>query len=452
MLSNYRTPIRWMLALTMVLVLSLGVVGTAQAFEFIENEAVPGDEVVNDDLFIVGDRVVIDGTVNGDLFAFGQSVIVNGVVNGSVFTGAQTVEINGEVAGSFYNGSSSAVIGSEASVGRNVYFGGFSLSVEEGASIGRDVAAGGYQTTFNGEIGRDLYVGAASLEIGGTIGGDVKADVEGPPGEDFYMPFMPPGISEMKSPGIYIADDAEIGGEVSYTSPVNQSENIEASPEGGITFSTPVPDQADMKEEPKAPSGRVGAALKVGQWFLKRLREFVTLLALGALVLWLIPDLFNKVLDKTENKPLPATGWGLLTLIVGYVGVVIVGALILAIGIFFGVLTLGGLGRTVFGVGFSSLGFAFTLFLLLVNYGSKLVIAFWGGRWILGKLAPQAADSKVWPLVLGVVLYVILRGIPIIGWIFGLFVTLIGLGAMWLVFQDWNKSRKGVTAEAEATV
>lgn len=452
MFSNYRTPIRWMLALTLVLVLSLGVVGTAQAFEFIENEDVPAGEVVDDDLFIVGDRVVIDGTVNGDLFAFGQSVIINGVVNGSLITGAQTVEINGDVAGSFYNGSSSAVLGPEASVGRNVYFGGFSLSVDQGATVGRDVAAGGYQATINGEIGRDLYVGAASLEIGGKVGGDVKADVEGPSGEDFYMPFMPPGVSETKSPGIYITDGAEIGGKVSYTSPVNQDDNIETAPEGGVTFSTPVPDEADMKEKPKAPSGRVGAALKVGQWFLKRLREFVTLLALGALVLWLIPDLFNKVLDKTESKPLPATGWGLLSLIVGYVGVAIVGALILAIGIFFGVLTLGGLGRTVFGVGFSSLGFAFTIFLLLVNYGSKLVIAFWGGRWILVKLAPQAAESKVWPLVLGVVLYVILRGIPIIGWIFGLFVTLIGLGAMWLVFQDWNKSRKGVTAEVETAI
>ncbi len=448
MLKN-RLLIRWMLALALVLAFSFATVETAQAFEFIENEDILAGEVVDDDLFIVGETVVIDGTVNGDLFAFGQAVIINGNVNGSLITGAQIVEINGDVAGSLYNGSNSTVIGSDASIGRNVYFGGFSLSVEEGATVERDTAVGGYQAIIAGEIGRDLYVGAGALQISGMVGGDVKADVGDPTGEDFYMPFMPPGTPKAIDPGIHITDDAEIGGKVSYTSSVNQDDNIEAAPEGGVAFSTPVPDAPDVKKGTKRPSGGVGAALKVGQWFLKRLREFITLLALGALVLWLIPELFNKVLDKTESKPLPSTGWGFLTLIVGYVGVVVVGALILAIGIFFGVLTLGGLGRTIFGVGFSSLGLLFTIFLLLVNYGSKLVIAFWGGRWILGKLAPQATESKVWPLVLGVVLYVLLRGIPILGWFFGLFVTLIGLGAMWLVFRDWNKARQA-PAEAEA--
>ncbi len=435
------SSIRWLAPIALVLVFSFGWVGSAQAFEFIENEDLPAGEVVDDDLFIFGDNVVVDGTVNGDLFAFGQNVVINGTVNGSLVTGGQFTEVNGEVVGSVYNGSNAMTIGADAVVGRNLYFGGFSLNVEDGAKIGRDMAVGGYQVILNGEIGRDLYAGAGALEINGVIGGDVNAEVGGPDesmGSMPFFPFMPPGTPATVSPGLRISDSAEIGGKVAYTSPVDQSNSIDISPGGGIVHSTPVPveggpsTQVDMDPQ-------VSNAVNVGRWFLQRARELVTLLALGALVLWLLPDLFNKVVDKAASEPLPSSGWGLVTVIAGYVGAVILAGLVLALGIFFGVLTLGGLGSTIFGVGFSSLGLAMAVFVLMVTYGSKLVIAFWGGKWTLEKLFPQYAESKAWPLVLGVLIYVLLRAIPVLGWIIGVIVTLIGMGAMWLVFQDWRK-------------
>ena len=86
----------WLLTLALVLVFSFSVVGTASAFEFIENGDLPAGEVVDDDLFIVGDNIIVDGTVNGDLFAFGGTVVINGDVHGSLVTSAQTVTINGE--------------------------------------------------------------------------------------------------------------------------------------------------------------------------------------------------------------------------------------------------------------------------------------------------------------------------------------------------------------------
>jgi len=152
------------------------------------------------------------------------------------------------------------------------------------------------------------------------------------------------------------------------------------------------------------------------------------------------------VITKAVSEPLPASGWGLVTVIGGYAGAAILAGLVLAAGIFFGILTLGGLGRTIFGVGFSSLGLAMAIFVLLISYGSKLVIAFWGGKWTLEKLFPQYAESKVWPLVLGVLIYVLIRAIPVLGWIFGVIVTLIGMGAMWLVIQDWRKPAPQVEA------
>ena len=443
-MKKINSLIRWLVPVTLALIFSFGFVGSALAFEFIDNADLPAGEVVDDDLFIAGDNIVIDGTVNGDLFVFGQNIEFNGVVNGSLITGGQFIEINGEVAGSVYVGCNAATVGSTASVGRNFYFGGFSLNVADGAQINRDLAFGGYQALLDGAIGRDIYAGAGALEIGGSVGGDVNAEVGDPDESMQTMPFfsfMPAGSPALVPPGLRISDSAEIGGSVKYTSNTDQSGEIDTSPAGGIVHSTPELGADVTFDQPT----QVTPTVNVLGWLLQRAREFVTLLALGALVLWLIPDMLNKVINKATSEPLPSTGWGLVTVIGGYLGAAVLGGLVLALAIFFGVLTLGGLGRTITGVGFSSIGLAMAVFILLVTYGSKLVIAFWVGKFSLEKTFPQHAESKVWPLILGVVIYVLFRAIPVLGWIIGAVVTLIGMGAMWLTFQDW---RKPATVEA----
>lgn len=232
--------------------------------------------------------------------------------------------------------------------------------------------------------------------------------------------------------GIRVSSDAKIGGELSYTSPVEQTAGIIAAPEGGVVYSTPQPGQAGRPAEPKG----AGAAL-LG-WIVERVRTLITLLLLGGLALWLLPDPFYQLVAKARSLPVPATGWGFVIVIVGYVGAAFLAVLILAIGILFSVITLGGLASTIFGVGFSGLAIVFAVFSLMVQYGSKAVIAFLGGRWILEKLAPQYVENKALPLVLGVVLYVILRAVPFFGWLLSVFVTLLGLGAMWLLFREWR--------------
>jgi cytoskeletal protein CcmA (bactofilin family) len=420
------------------MVMSFGAIGSVKAVEFVEDGKLPAGETIDDDLFIAGEIVTVDGTVNGDLFAVGETVTINGTVNGSLMASGQTVVVNGEVAGSVYSGASALTLGGTAKVGRNLYFGGYSLKIDEGASITRDLAFGGYQAMLDGEIGRDVYAGSGALEIGGSIGGDVNAEVAGT--EAGFMPFqffVPPGVPKSVPPGLRISDRAEIDGKIAYTSTSDQSDNIEADPDGGIVFSTPQPDEFNV--DTSSEIGQASYGMRVANWFLQRTRETITLLAFGALILWLLPDLFNAVVNKAVSAPLPSAGWGLLTFLLGCVIALIAAGLILALAIFFGALTLGGLGWTIAGVGFSSLGLALTIFILLISYGSKLVISFWGGKWLLEKFVPQAAETKIWPLVLGVLIYVLLRAIPVLGWIIGVIVTLIGLGAMWLVFKEWRK-------------
>ncbi len=429
--TTWKAALRRILVFAILLAGLFGMASSAQAFEINEKGVIPEGEVIDDDVLITGNNVVIDGTVNGDVFAFGSIVTLNGVINGSMFAGAQNVVVNGEVTGSLFVGASALDLGSDAIIGRNVLFGGFSMSAAQGSSVGRDVLGAGYQTMLSGEVERDVKVSVAALELAGTVGRNVEATVEGPGGAGRTPTFFgPPGAPPMIAPGIRVSSDAEIGGELSYTSSVAQPASISAAPEGGIVYSTPQPGEAGQPAEPR--SVDVG----VLGWILDRVRTLVTLLLLGGLALWLLPDLFNQLVEKARSQPAPATGWGLVTVIVGYIGAGLVALVILAIGILFSVITLGGLSGTIFGVGFSGLAIVVAVFNLLVQYGSKVVIAFLGGRWILEKLTPQYAENKALALVLGVVLYVLLRAVPIFGWLLSVFVTLLGLGAMLLLYRE----------------
>lgn len=142
-----------------------------------------------------------------------------------------------------------------------------------------------------------------------------------------------------------------------------------------------------------------------------------------------------------EKETLSAAGWGLVTILIVYSGAVLAAGLVLSGAVFFGVITLGGLAKTILAVGFSSLGLSLAIFGLLVTYLSKLVVCFITGKLILEKTAPEAAETLAWPLVLGIIIYILLRAVPFFGWWVGILVTLVGTGAVWLVLRDSQKAK-----------
>jgi len=265
-----------LIPLFLVLTLGFGFAATVKAVEFDEDGIIDANEVIDDDLFIGSETVEINGTVNGDVFAAGSVVKVNGTVNGSLVTGAQSVFVNGLVDGSVYAGSSTFTLGSEAEIGRNVYYGGFNLSAEPGSKVEKDLLVGAYQALLSGQVGRDVLAGVGALEIDGFVGNDVIAEVAGPSqGQQSYYFSSPPGVDTIIPSGIRISKDAEIGGSITYKSSEDQSDAIEISPAGGVTFEY----NPDLDPEMVDPDevGRVGSTALVGTWLLKRVRVFITL-------------------------------------------------------------------------------------------------------------------------------------------------------------------------------
>jgi len=416
---------RWALVMPLVAILALGLVVPVQAASFPEDPVIGPEEVVNDDVFLDGDTVKMEGTVNGILVITANTGTISGTVNGDVIAFGNQIKIT-----------------KDAEINGNVFAGD------------RGLYMGGYQAVLDGDIAQDLNVGSAALELNGSVGGNVVLDVAESTTQDFSSYWAPPGAPASIMPGLRIADSAEIGGSLTYTSPQQQDDAIETAPEGGVYYQTPVPDEV-QRPDVDVDAGRrihgMGAATPFLRWIFKFMQRLATLLVLAGLGLWLLPKALKNTADKAAEKPLPAAGYGFLALLVGYAGAFMAAILILGVGILFMVITLGALGRVVFGIGFSSLALIFAVFLLLVNYGSKLVLAYLVGTRLLKQIAPNAKHVHVWGTLLGVLIYVLLRSIPFLGWLIGLVATVIGLGAMWVLFQDWNKSRKpAAEAEAEA--
>jgi hypothetical protein len=438
------------ISLGLVFVLVFGATGTVNAVEYIDDGVIQAKEVIDDDAFVSGQNVVVDGTVNGVLFATGEEVLINGTINGdaillgrtltvsktahingNLFFGGQIIGVEGNISGSIFGGGMAATLGQTASVGRNFFYGGYSLEMKKGSIVNKDMSTAAYQLLMGGWVGRDVNANVGALQLDGTITRNLNADVSSPSEQSVPMDtFYPqPGVPKTLQPGLRVSDSASIGGKLVYTSPVEQQNAVQSTPVGGITYKTPVPDESKKQ----AAQHIIPAPLT---WGFDRLRSLIVLLIFGALILWLMPRLLSESVNLAQQKPLPAAGIGLLTLIVGFFGSFLAFLIIVCIGAFLSIITLGGLSSTVFGVGLSGMGLVFALFLLLVNYVSKILVAYMAGRWIMEKLNPQYQGTPFLPMLIGIVVYVLLSAIPFIGWIFSFVATLIGLGAMWMLFRN----------------
>ncbi|MBI5052189.1 MAG: polymer-forming cytoskeletal protein [Chloroflexi bacterium] len=439
-----KTKIIIALLLSSVLVTSL--VGAALALEIREggNSKVAANEVIDDDVILSGESVTMDGTINGDLIASGLTVTINGTVNGSVILAAQSATINGKINGTIYGAATSLVLGANASVKRNLIYAAASIKTEKGSTVGRDAMLASYQLLHNGEIGRDVKAAAGAVELNGKVGRDVQVDVGEPsPGFGQTAPFaFIPGMPPLVDPGLRISPEAKIGGKLTYTSAAEQTQTIQSKPESGVVYQTPMPDEDEVRRSPRT----TNVSLDFGTWVLGRVREFITLLMIGLLALWKLPILMKDLTEMAEDEMLSSAGWGVVTWLGGFIGTALIAILLVLIGGLTWVITLGELSGTVFSLGFSVLGAAFAVFWFLVSYGSKVVVAYFGGKWITGKLSPTLQNNYAL-MSIGVVVYVALASIPLFGWLVGVAATIIGLGAMWLVAKEW---RDGSRAESTA--
>lgn len=437
-----KSPIYLLIALAIVLLGSLSIPQPALAFEDIPDGYIPADQVIYDDVFISAEKVIIDGIVYGDVIAAAGEVIVNGTVEGNLIMNTGVAEVNGFVSGSLafagqqlvinsivdgsiYFAGVELILGPDAQINRSVLFGGYSLYAQAGSVIGTDLHGTGYQVTLDGFIGHNVLLDMAAADVSGTIAGDAHFHVGDPSVTQPNMGWMQiwTGIwgmgsaPEQRDMGLRISPEAEIQGKLTYNSGAEQADTIQIEPGGGTeftqTFATPA-------------NGRTAAEL----WLIGRLRELLTLLALGGLAIWLLPKPLCKSNAQLRARPGRSLGWGILGLIGGYAVILVALMLVVILGILLAIVTLGGLANAVFGIGLSGVVMIFSIFTLLVIYGSKVVVAYYLGDLILSRVRGESDHLRVMALAMGLAIYIILRFIPIVSTIVGILATLLGLGGM----------------------
>jgi len=179
-------------SLALALAISVSFVTPALAFgsRSGQNVVIPGDETINDDLYVTAANFTLDGTVKGDLIVFAQTITINGTVDGSLFAAGQTIVLNGEVNGSVRIAGEALYLGGSAILGKDLVGAGASLETRSGSQIGRDLVFAGGQALLGGDLARNALVSTNGLEIRDRIGGNVTAYV-GTPGENGRSTGMP---------------------------------------------------------------------------------------------------------------------------------------------------------------------------------------------------------------------------------------------------------------------
>jgi len=433
-----------LIAVGLLFLVSVLVGGPLLAAEVETGDVIVIDKDVDDDLYVAGDKITVNATIHGDLIAAGGEITVNGTVEGDFIGVGGTLQINGTVEDDVRFGGGDLRIGSEGQVGDDVLAGGFSFTAESGSSIGGDLFSVGYQARLGGDIAGDVQAGLAGLEISGHITGDVTATVAEPdPDFEQWSPFISTWIPlKMIAPGLRVAQRAQIDGQLTYTSPAEV--DIPSGAVGGaIVYQTPVPGEVEVPgvEVPEVPAPAIAAGRVLGR-ILSAVRNFVTLLIIGILVLWLARTWLKEAVQHWKEKPLHSLGWGLAVAVAFLVLVPLLFIAMIVLDIIVGVATLGGLIGPITGIIMVVEGALIVGFSIIFFYLTKVAFSYLIGWLILKGTAPEWVEKAmgVIPLLIGLAIYVVVRMIPCLGPVFGLFVNLFGLGAIWLVV--WTRLRK----------
>ncbi len=381
---------------------------------------IPAGEVVDDDLYVGAGTFTLDGEITGDLVVVGGTITINGKVGGDLMAAGQSVIITGNVADDARLAGAAITLAGQ--VADDLVGAGWSLETKPGSSVGGDLVFAGQQALLAGVVTGDVQTAAAGLKLAGSIGGNVDADVGAPSDIPPVTPFMfMPNAPQFPTvPGGLTIEGAEIGGILKYTSPQEYQ-----TPGTIKTEYTPRAEVVGPAAVEKARPALVDRLLNV-------LRDFVVLLLVGLLLIWLAWRWLNPITEALAAKPLPSLGWGVVVFVAVPLLAPLCLGLIIGIAVLFGMLTLGKLSGLLLLVGGLAFALVMAAFILIVSWLSRIVVSIWLGRLILQRFSPALAAHRFWPFLLGLLILVVLMAIPYVGWLFGFLTALLGLGAVWL--------------------
>ncbi len=342
----------------------------------------PKDRVVAGDYFAAGETVAVSGTVAGDAYVAGGKVDIEGTIQGDLLVAGGTVTIRGVVEDDIRAAGGEVIV--SGIVNGNVTVVGGSVTINDGAQIGGNVVSGAGNLNIYAPIAKDIVAGAGQLTIANTVAGDVTA-----------------GVGEFT-----LTPNAQVEGDLTYYSEEPMTVSSGAAVSGKVTHQEiQKPDREENKEAAK----NIARGAASGARVLNIISAFV----LGILMLRFFPNASSVIEKRIEKNPWASMGIGLLTLIVTPILI-----LILLV--------------TVIGIPIAMVLFFGYFFYM---YVSKIFISMVLGRKVLGYFKVTYPPAAI--LAIGLIVYLVITSIPVIGGLV-VFISLItGIGAIILGKKDY---------------
>lgn len=393
-------------ALIVILFFIFAFPSPAYAQGIVYGDTIPAGTTVDHDVVLIGQNVRLDGTVNGNVFILGNQVEVNGSIDGSLILIGQNTAIGGKVSGAVYATSLTLELSSGAALGRDLYLITVSLTSQPDSRVGRDLFALGLDAGLNGQIGRDLHTAIGPIQLYNglmhLLGFDeltLKLHF------DIPQPAPPPA-----------------GGGSGTTQPA--------------TFLLPRLHARFIQQQEKA--------FDWTAWAISIARDWIVLSLFGLLAFWLTRPRLEQAGEPLAARPVRTTAIGLLVLVVAvnlFSVALLLAAFIFSIGLALNFVGLWQLSIALWIAAYSALALALIALWFFIVYGTKIIVVFLISNLTLNKVGASASWLKALALLIGMLVFVLLRAIPFIGWIIAVLVTATGFGSAWLAYRAGRQVR-----------
>jgi hypothetical protein len=335
--------------------------------------------------FLAGSDVTIPAgeVIDHDIYVFGGTLVSNGTINGDIVAAGGNIDINGPVQGDVLAAGGRIVVA--GAVTGDVRAAGGQLTIT--GNVTEDVLATGGQVNLNGRIGQDLIVSGGQLTLTGTVAGGAVGTV----------------------------------GTFSRSGSIAGTDSITVTGNDNPSFAPARPNPV-----------------------LDAIRQFIAVMLVAALALWLAPRLFAAAETEARARALPSFGYGIVAVIAYIVAIVVTVIVMVLLAIVLAALGFGGLlGIDIFGGIVLILGLTLA-FVVAAGFLADAIVGLALGRLLAGRsdrlaAAAQRSSAMVrarWAdlglIAVGVAIVVVLTSLPIVGGWVKLVVVLLGLGALWL--------------------
>lgn len=435
------------LTVLVLLLILLGGVSSVSANETRQGDqcVIAAEEVIEDDLFILCRTLTVDGRITGNLLGAATRAVINGQVDGDVYLLAGQLDMTGQVGDDLIFGGAVLRLLPEATFnGRDPSLMYLSLSTAqepEGQFPGSIIGAG-YQTRLDGTTSGNVNYWGSALQIDGTVRGDVEATV----GDSNSL-----GLSQVQAiripfewnvdllpPGLSIGTSGQVEGNLRYTG-LGQGE-IAGQVTGRTEYVQTVlqPDLTAIITPEQQPG--------LGTFLTQSLREFITLLVIGVIALFVVPRSYLSPARTLRQRPVRSFGAGLLSAVASLPALLLAILIALLIAFILAFVRLETL-LMLWGIGASTVVVVAVIVLyFLIFFVSRALACLWIGRWLVRVTIGDDNSRRVALIGQGVgcTLLALLSPVPWVGLAINVLAILFGLGAMMLALRMWLEQLRGI--------